>query len=302
MQDELRRQIRKLEWVDDVMATQASAELHEGDAFEIPKTLGRYRLSKLIGQGGFGQVWEAYDPDLERVVAIKILRPERQGSIIQTERFLAEAKKVAKLNHKNIVAIHDIGRDGGLCYMVTDLIDGSDLGHLAKDNEVTATEAVRIVAKIADALQHAHENGVIHRDVKPNNILLDRKGDPYITDFGIAVTDVELVDGESDSAGTPAYMAPEQADLQIPVIDRRCDIYSLGVVLYQLLSGESPYDVHTLSDLRVAISTLQPRPLRSIVPTIPEALASICMKALAKRPSDRYFTAKEFGFFRKLNG
>ena len=290
LKDELRRQIQQLERLNELMATQAPESSDGHVEFDVPTTLGRYQLDELIGQGGFGQVWRAYDPELKRQVAIKVLRPDKR-SLFHMESFVDEATKIAKLNHKNIVSVYDVGLEGSLRYMVTELIEGCNLAQRLKEGRLSESEAVRVIRIIADALQHAHENGVVHRDVKPQNILLDAKQEPYITDFGIAVTEVELQDGDSDSAGTPAYMAPEQSGLGDTVIDRRCDIYSLGVVLWELIANRQPFS-------RSKTGVPGPRrqqlpPLSAVAPTVSQGVEKVCQRALSIRPSDRYFTAKE---------
>ena len=261
LQEVLQGKIRELAWVNAEMATRVPTETGERTTVKIPKILGRYELEQLIGQGGFGQVWKAHDPKLERVVAIKILRPERQGSVFQVANFLAESKKVAKLSsHPNIVSVYDVGEDKGFCFMVSELIDGSNLARNIKNHRLSIEETLRIVAKVAEALHHGHENGIIHRDIKPHNILMDRFREPYVTDFGIAVTEAEIESDSTYVAGTPAYMAPEQAEPNASPLDRRCDIYSLGVVLYELLVGSPPYTGHTISDIRTAYRRTRPQP------------------------------------------
>lgn len=290
--DEVRDRIRRLQWVNGLLDTTGTIDAGT-DGTQL-KTLGRYRLDELLGEGGFGQVWKGFDPELQRVVAIKVLRPERRGSIVQIARFLDEAKKIAQLRHASIVAVHDVGREADLCYIVEDLIDGTDLAQRMSDSTVDIDHAVDLVATVADALDYAHENGIVHRDVKPTNILLDRDDKPYLTDFGIAVTERELAETESGMSGTPAYMAPEQASTAGAVIDRRTDVYSLGVVLYELLSGTVPYEARTLAVLKQQVDTSAPPSPRSLNPSISRGLNRICMKALATAPANRWTTAKEF--------
>ncbi|MCA9124730.1 MAG: serine/threonine protein kinase [Planctomycetaceae bacterium] len=294
LQDALRQQIRELEWVDGVMATQDSSGNTVVDGFEIPKALGRFRLDEQIGEGGFGQVWKGFDPKLERNVAIKVLKPDRSRSISQVDRFLSEARKVARLRHKNIVAVYETDHDGKWYFMVTDWINGRDLAHRLSISRPSFEESVCIIAKVADALQYAHDQGIIHRDVKPHNIVLDRDWEPYITDFGIAVTESELLDDSSDTSGTPAYMAPEQACFVGPAVDPRTDVYSLGVVLYELLVGKVPHTASTLAMLR---SSFKSKPIPSLSvenPNVSPELERVCLKAMAIDMSERWRSAKEF--------
>jgi serine/threonine protein kinase len=179
--------------------------------------------------------------------------------------------------------------------MVSELIDGCDLARLVKSRRVSIDESMRIVAKVAQALHHGHEHGVIHRDIKPHNILLDKFREPFVTDFGIAVTEAEIAADTASTAGTPAYMAPEQANPSGTRLDRRCDVYSLGVVLYELLVGTSPYAGQTITALRVAHRQTIPRSPKSLVPEISDELNRICMQALELAPDQRWNSAEAFG-------
>jgi len=290
---ELKREIRQMQWVGDLLET-GSQHAIDPKQTETPRNLGRYRLDELIGEGGFGQVWRGYDPELDRLVAVKVLRPERHKSVFQVARFIDEAKKVAKLRHQNIVAIHDVGRHEGFCFMVTDFIEGVDLGKRIKMRDVPTDEAVEIIAKVADALHHAHQQGIIHRDVKPQNILLGSHNEPVITDFGIAVTEDAGRGGDSDNSGTPAYMAPEQTVAGGGPIDARTDIFCLGVVLYELVSGKRPFEIETLQRLRERPEEHPPPSLRSLDASIPAALDGVCMKALTVAPEGRWSDAGQF--------
>jgi len=293
---DLKTEIRQMQWVGDLLEPGPQNAVGAGDPTQIetPRILGRYRLDELIGEGGFGQVWKGYDPELDRLVAVKVLRPERHKSVFQVARFIDEAKKVAKLRHQNIVAIHDVGRHEGFCFMVTDFIEGVDLGKRIEMRNLPTEEAVEIVAKVADALHHAHQQGIIHRDVKPQNILLDSRNEPVITDFGIAVTEDAGRDGDSDTSGTPAYMAPEQTGVGSLPVDTRTDIYSLGVVLYQLLIRRLPYETRTLAKLKQQIETTLPPSPRSVDSSLPARLDRACMRALATDPDDRWGSAEAF--------
>jgi serine/threonine protein kinase len=276
--------LREMEWLDA-----SGTDGGEKDNLEpVPQTLGRYRLDTLIGAGGYGQVWKGFDPELQRTVAIKIPRSGHLSSTKRTAQFLDEARKVAQLRPPGIVSVHDVGCDGDYCYIVSDFIDGGNLAELRE--KLSWEDAVRLVVKIADALQHAHAKGFIHRDIKLANILLDTNGSPYLTDFGIAVTEEELLESKTVTAGTLAFMSPEQIDGR--PIDSRTDIYSLGVVLYELLVGRRPFVAAESVELRRAILSEEPAFPDSI--KVPLRLKTICLKALAKDPRERYATATQF--------
>ncbi len=222
---------------------------------------GRYRLDELIGEGGFAWVWKGYDQELQRVVAIKVPGPGRLGSV---ESFLAEARRVAQLKHPGIVPIFDVGRQGDLCFLVLEYVEGGSLADRVRRRPLPPSEAARLVAEVAEALHHAHQLGFVHRDVKPGNILLDRHGRARLADFGIAVA---AQDAGPSALGTPAYVSPEQGEGK--PVDGRSDLYSLGVVLNELLNGSA-------------------HPGR-----VPAALKRIGRKLLARDPAARGRTAGE---------
>ena len=194
---------------------------------------------------------------------------------------------MAQLRHPGIVAVHDVGRHDGMLFVVSDLIEGRSL---AEAEHLSPSEAVRIVAQVAEALHFAHQQGFVHRDIKPGNVLLDAEGRPLITDFGIATTTEELVDGRATSVGTLPYMAPEQVAGETQLIDRRTDIYALGVVLYEMLTGKLPYQARTPAALREQILFRSPTRFDG---EISEAVEAVCLKCLAKHPADRYATAEQ---------
>ena len=261
----------------------------------LPPTLGRYRLDRRIGIGGFGQVWLGFDPELHRQVAIKVARPDRVGSDAQTQKFLSEARKVARLRHTNIVPIHDFGREQQLCYIVSEYLSGGDLSQRISKGSLSPEQAAVIVADLCAGLEHAHEEGFVHRDIKPANILPDEAGRPALTDFGIAVTTEELRDHSAGGGGTLYYMSPEQlADRKegATPIDQRCDIYSLGVVLVELITGKRPFDaVHPLQ-LRDKILRGESMFAEGQIETMPAEVERICRKCLAVDPASRYPSAR----------
>jgi tRNA A-37 threonylcarbamoyl transferase component Bud32 len=255
---------------------------------------GRYRLDRLVATGGMAQVWEATDETLRRRVAIKILH-EHLADPATVTRFRAEGVTAARLAHPGVVAIFDTCNDAGVDAIVMEYVDGSTLRDvLDAEGAIPPRRAVPIALDIADALHAAHRLGLVHRDVKPANVLLCRDGTVKVTDFGIAkvrdesTTDLTL---PGTFLGTAKYLAPEQVE-GAPV-DARADVYSLGVVLYEMLTGSAPFDGD--SDAAIALARLQraPRPLHTLAPAVPDALEAVVARAMQRRPTDRYPTMIE---------
>ena len=264
------------------------------DSTQHVQRIGRYRILRVLGEGAFGRVLLAFDDELKRQVAIKIPKPERFQSAEDAESYLAEARMVASLDHPHIVPVHDVGRtDEGAIYVVSKFVEGHDLKTVIEQNRLEYAEAAKLLAVVADALHHAHQKRLIHRDIKPANILIeDATHTPYVVDFGLAITEEDYLKS-GRLAGTPAYMSPELARGEGHRLDGRSDIFSVGIVFYELLTGKQPFHGSSSHELMVQISTTDPQPPRQRESSIPTELERICLKALAKRASDRYATAAE---------
>src|SRR6185436_17017656 len=263
-------------------------------AVSVPSTLGRYEVRRLLGSGGFGAVYLGHDGQLDRPVAIKVLRAGA-GPRADPERSRQEARRLAQLHHPGIVAVYDIGVHEGEVYIVSDYLEGGDLASWMRDNRASWPEATRIAMAVLDALGHAHARRIIHRDVKPANIILTTERMPVLVDFGLALSEEESVAGERGLlSGTPQYMSPEQAKGVAHRIDGRTDLYSVGVVLYELMTGRPPFRANDLKELLRQVREDEPQPPRQLVRDIPQDLERACLKALAKRQQDRYTTAGDF--------
>jgi len=259
----------------------------------VPMKVGRYAIKRLLGRGGFGEVYLGFDEQLQRDVAIKLTFGSRV-SPKATRMFMAEARMLAELDHPNIVPVFDIGTtDGGDIYIVSKLIDGTDLANRIEKDRPSRELALEIIGAIAEALHYAHSKGLIHRDIKPANILLDKTDRPYLADFGIALRETDQV-GSGEITGTPAYMSPEQARGEGHLMSNQSDIYSLGLVLYELLAGRRPYRGKTAQDLLRMAQVGEVRTPRTFDSTITKEVERVCLKALARRPSDRYAIARDF--------
>ena len=260
----------------------------------IPEKIGRYEIRAELGRGGMATVYHGYDPRFEREVAVKVLPSELLHSDPQFKlRFEREAKIIAQLEHPSIVPVYDVGDEGGQPYFVMRYMNGGSLSERIKARVMGIGEAVRVLGQIAPGLDEAHSKGIVHRDLKPSNILFDSKGTPYISDFGIAKLSQAQASSVTGSAiiGTPAYMAPEQASGE--TVDGRSDIYALGIILFEMLTGRQPYEADT--PMAVAIKHItDPVPhILEANPSLPAGVDAIIQKAMAKRKEDRFSTSIE---------
>jgi len=255
------------------------------------RIFGRYELLETVGQGGMGVVYRARQIDLDRVVALKVLREGEGATEEQVRRFHREAESAARLQHPSIVAIHEVGVEEGVHFFSMDYIEGYTLHQrLAGGERLPFEEGARLVAELARALDYAHRKGVVHRDLKPGNVIIDGEGAAHITDFGLAkvVGQEALLTASGVAIGTPLYMSPEQARGDLRAIDGRSDIFSLGTILYQLLTNELPFTAQSHVGIYNRIIYDEPVPPRRLEPAISRDLETICLKALEKRPERRY--------------
>jgi tRNA A-37 threonylcarbamoyl transferase component Bud32 len=259
----------------------------------VGHTLGPYQVVEQLGAGAMATVYKGYHPTMERYVAIKVL-PDRLGrDSTFRARFLREARTIARLEHRYILPTYDFGEDHGIHYLVMRYVTGGTLGDLIDTGSLTIARAVQLISQIGEALAYAHRQGVIHRDIKPANVLIGQDGNVFLSDFGIAkvveetlqLTDAGLL------LGTPAYMAPEQ--VQGHGVDARIDIYALGILLYQAVTGEIPFVAETAFSMALMHVHAPPRPPRQLNPAIPEPLERVILRAMAKNPADRFQIADD---------
>src|SRR6266487_768045 len=274
-------------------ANAASKNKKSARAAELLGELGDYELIEEIGRGGQGVVFRARQKSLNRIVALKVIRLGQWASKAHLKRFRLEAEAAARLEHPGIVPIHEVGERDGSCYFSMKFVEGGQLDEVAKRKPMSIRQAVELIAKVARTVHYAHEHGILHRDIKPGNILLDAKGEPHLTDFGLA----RLVETESsitqtlDVIGTPSYMAPEQAVGNNAAVSSVTDVYGLGAVLYQLLTGQPLFAGGTIYETIKPLLDTEPRQPRLLNPKIDRDLSTICLKCLEKDPKRRYSSA-----------
>src|SRR5437879_2095164 len=269
---------------------------HKLRAARLGKMLGDfgdYELLEEIGRGGQGVVYRARQKSLNRTVALKVIGLGHWATEAHLKRFRREAESAASLEHPCIVPIHEVGERDGSCYVSMKLVEGGQLDEVAKHEPMSIRRAVELIAKVARTVQYAHEHSILHRDIKPGNILLDGKGEPHLTDFGLA----RLVETEStitrtvEVLGTPSYMAPEQAVGNNAQLTAATDVYGLGAVFYQLLTGHPPFAGGTTYETIRLLLEREPRPPRLWNPKVDRDLSTICLKCLEKDPQRRYSSA-----------
>jgi TolB-like protein/Tfp pilus assembly protein PilF/tRNA A-37 threonylcarbamoyl transferase component Bud32 len=270
-----------------------SSHLSKRNGAENLRELGDYELLQEIGRGAQGVVYRARQKSLNRIVALKIIGLGHWATKVHVKRFRLEAEAAARLDHPFIVPIHEIGQSNGSCYFSMQLVEGGQLDQVVKREPMASRTAAKLIAKLARTVHHAHQRGILHRDIKPGNILLDAKGDPHLTDFGLArLLELESsVTRTTEAIGTPSYMAPEQARGDNAKLSSATDVYGLGAVLYQLLTGHPPFLAETTYEtIRLVLET-EPRQPRLLNPKVDRDLSTICLKCLEKDPKQRYASA-----------
>ena len=265
---------------------------------DLTQTIGRYKVTKELGRGTMGVVYLAHDPDLGRDIALKVIQypggATKDDKDAYEERFFAEARSAARLSHPCILVVHDVSRDAvsGSPFMALQFVPGETLEKRLKERKrLEPQESVRIARGIAEALQHAHSQGVVHRDIKPANIMILPSGEPMIMDFGIAKMETSRMTATGQFVGTPLYMSPEQAMVQ--PVDGRSDIFSLGSVLYEMLTGKAAFQGESITKILLQLIHQEPAPPSSVVPSVPAFLDHVLRKCLAKDPVLRYQSAQE---------
>jgi serine/threonine-protein kinase len=255
---------------------------------------GRYQVEKELGRGSMGMVYQAYDPQIDRRVALKVLRPDLVTSEGFAQRFLKEARAIGRLSHPNIVVVHDVGSDQGTIYIAMELLTGEPFHEVMRNKQFNDKEIILLGSQAARVLDYAHQHGIVHRDIKPSNIMLSADGQIKITDFGIAHIEDPSAPQQTRAGevlGTPAYMSPEQV-LGKPV-DGRSDIYSLGVILYELSTGARPFRGENLAAIFMAVTQQTPPEPGKVKPKVSPELSGIIMKCLNKAPEERFQTGNE---------
>jgi serine/threonine-protein kinase len=255
---------------------------------------GRYRIVKELGKGTMGVVYQAHDPQIDRMVALKILRPDRVTSESFVARFLKEARAIGRLSHAHIVTIYDVGEDHGTVYIAMEYLKGEPFNEVVRSGRLTVPQCVEIARQVAETLDYAHRQGIVHRDIKPSNIILTEDSQVKLTDFGIARIE-DTAAGQQTQAGeilgTPVYMAPEQVVGQ--QVDGRSDLFSVGVILYEMVVGHRPFGGNNIAAIFRAITHDAPEAPSAKDPFIPQRLSDLIMKSLAKDPAQRFQTGRQ---------
>jgi eukaryotic-like serine/threonine-protein kinase len=296
--DQFASSVLRLDGSGDDAATVAfsPANISTEAALALPRDLGDYELLREIGRGGMGVVYLARQKSLRRLVAFKIIHGCAMASPDQVRRFAAEAHAAGRLRHPNIVRVLDSGQIEGIPYLAMDYIEGPSLAQVLESQSLDRESALRHLCAIARAVDYLHGQGIIHRDLKPSNIIFDEAGQPIVTDFGLAklLCDDTQLTQSGVAAGTPSYMAPEQAAGQTNHVTPLCDVYSLGAVFYELLTGRPPFQAKTAIDLMIQVLERDPPAPRQLDRSIPRTLSRMCLKCLEKDPANRYASAGAF--------
>jgi len=255
------------------------------------KKIGKYEIQSILGKGAMGIVYKALDPDIDRQVAIKTIRFDLASEETDNEeimqRFIREAQAAGKLTHPNIITIFDVGREKDLTYIVMQYIEGPSLQRLiAHGEKFTVPEVTKLMEQVCSGLDFAHQHGIVHRDIKPGNILLDKNRRPYICDFGVARVDTSTLTQSGTAVGTPSYMSPEQ--VMGKKVDKRSDIFSVGCILYEFLTGRRPFEAESITTVIYKIINEEPPSINEVKKGLPAGFAKVIGKALAKDPNDRY--------------
>jgi serine/threonine protein kinase len=283
------------EFAETMLSDRSPASVPPAMSSNESDRFGKYDLLGEVGRGGMGVVYKARQRDLNRIVALKMILASERASAEEVSRFQIEARAAARLRHRNIVGIFEVGEEQGRHFFAMDFVEGQSLAAVIAGKPLPAEQAARWMVSIAQAVEHLHGLGLIHRDLKPSNILIDSEGEPMVTDFGLA----KIFDGDSAATrtgailGTPSYMSPEQASGRNSLVGVRSDVYSLGAVLYEMLSGRPPFREANPLDTLVQVLEGEPTLLRRLVANIPRELELICFKCLEKDPDRRYSSAAE---------
>lgn len=263
--------------------------------------IGKYKIIEMLGKGAMGVVYKALDPDIGREVAIKTIRFDLSSATEQEElmgRFIREAQAAGKIQHSNIVTIYEVGREKDLTFIVMQFIKGKSLQQMIAEKRRFSTQEIEdIVVPLCEALDYAHRNGVVHRDMKPANILINEEGKPYIVDFGVARVETSTLTQTGTTVGTPSYMSPEQ--IMGKKVDNRADIFSLGVILYELATGQRPFSGENISTIMYKIVNERPPRVTDVERSLPTAYEKIIERAMAKDPNERFSSCSQFASFLK---
>ncbi len=282
-----------------VAESQIRTAVHFSGAFSFTLQPGtdfgpRYRIESLLGEGGMGSVYKATDKELGRTVALKLVRPEFVANAAAMARFRQELLLASKISHKNILRIHDLGDAGGMKFITMAYVEGPDLGKLMEDERLAPERALNFAKQLCNALDAAHAEEVVHRDLKPNNILIDKADNLFVMDFGLAKSiesEATMMTRTGQILGTPRYMAPEQVEAK--PVDHRADLYAFGLILYEMATGELPFRADSAMQLMYQRVTQKPKDIKLVNPDVPDYLARIIMRCLEKEPGARYQSAKE---------